>query len=306
MNSSAVATAGLTKAYPGRTAVNHLTMELPAGRVTGFVGPNGAGKTTTIRMLLGLIKPTAGQGTVLGEPLQHPERYLARVGAMIEGPAFYPTMSGRRNLQVLAKLGRIPEARVDAVLETVDLVDRQHDAFRSYSLGMKQRLGLAAGLLPDPELLILDEPTNGLDPAGIRDMRATLRSLADSGVTVLVSSHLLAEVEAMSDHLILIDGGELKYQGSVEGLTSTQQVVIHAIPEDPGQLAALLALGRAGGAPAEIVEGAVHLTAPATWAAWLNRSAFAHNITLTTLTTSQPTLEEAFLAMTATEGQEAA
>src|SRR5262245_49268361 len=168
----AIEVTGLTKRYGSRTAVDGLDLELPHGVVAGFVGPNGSGKTTTMAMLLGLVRPTAGTGTVLGEPIDRPARYLHRVGALIETPAFYPSLTGRENLRLLATVGRHDAASIDGLLDTVGLAERGDDRVRGYSLGMKQRLGIAAALLGDPELLVLDEPTNGLDPQGVREMRA--------------------------------------------------------------------------------------------------------------------------------------
>ena len=182
----AISVTDLTKVYGKRTAVSHATFEVPLGTVCGFVGPNGSGKTTTIRMLLGLIAPTGGTGTVLGEDIKHPEKYLPKVGAMIEGPAFYPALSGRENLRVLASLGGFPQSRVDELLTRVGLEDRGGSKFKTYSLGMKQRLGIAAALLPNPELLVLDEPTNGLDPSGIHEVRSLIKDLASSGTSVFV------------------------------------------------------------------------------------------------------------------------
>jgi len=167
-----VETRGLTKRYGSRTVVDALDMQIPAGVVAGFIGPNGAGKTTTLRMLLGLVRPSGGSGQVFGRPLDTPAGYLPRVGALIESPAFYRELSGERNLAVQAALGGHNMTRVPVVLERVGLADRGGDRYRTYSLGMKQRLGIAGALLGDPRLLILDEPTNGLDPAGIRDMRS--------------------------------------------------------------------------------------------------------------------------------------
>ena len=188
---NAISVSELSKQYGDRSAVNKISFDVPAGSVCGFIGPNGSGKTTTIRMLLGLISPSQGSGEVLGESILHPARYLDRVGAMIEGPAFYPSLSGIENLKVLAHLGGFSTERIPKLLEIVDLEDRGASKFKTYSLGMKQRLGIAAALLPDPSLLILDEPTNGLDPAGIQEVRQLLRNLADQGMTVFVSSHLL-------------------------------------------------------------------------------------------------------------------
>ena len=180
---------------------------MPAGTICGFVGPNGAGKTTTIRMLLGLISPTGGTGEILGQSISSPDKYLSQVGAMIEGPAFYPALSGAENLKVLATLGGFPIERVDQLLEQVGLAERGKSKYKTYSLGMKQRLGIAAALLPNPKLLILDEPTNGLDPEGIQEIRQLLRSLADNGTTVFVSSHLLSELELISEYLVMLRKG---------------------------------------------------------------------------------------------------
>ncbi len=203
----ALATNGLTKRFGDRTVVDRVDLAIPAGSVCGFVGPNGAGKTTTIRMLLGLIRPTAGGGSILGGSLAEPATYLRKVGALIEAPAFYPQLSGRDNLRALARLGRLKLSAIEPVLARVGLSDRAGDKYRSYSLGMKQRLGIAAALLPEPELLILDEPTNGLDPAGIVEMRGLIRSFADDGMTVLVSSHLIAEIEQVCDYVVMIRAG---------------------------------------------------------------------------------------------------
>jgi ABC-2 type transport system ATP-binding protein len=208
-----------------------VALAIPAGSVCGFVGPNGAGKTTTIRMLLGLVRPTAGSGTILGGSLFEPATYLHKVGALIEAPAFYPQLSGRENLKVLARLGQLPLAAVDPVLERSGLLARAGDRYRSYSLGMKQRLGIAAAMLADPELLILDEPTNGLDPAGIVEMRGLIKSFASDGITVLVSSHLISEIEQICDYVVMIRAGRLVHQGSVAELRATQQAEFLVAPE---------------------------------------------------------------------------
>src|SRR6266568_3862473 len=180
----AIATHGLSKHFGQRKAVDGLTISIPAGTIAGFVGPNGAGKTTTIRLLLGLVRPSAGSARILGHPLTDPRSYLPRVGALVEAPAFYPSLSGRTNLEVLARLGGHPRSRVSQLLELVELSDRARDRVGSYSLGMKQRLGVAMALLPDPDLLILDEPANGLDPLGIIATRDLLRRLRDQGKTI--------------------------------------------------------------------------------------------------------------------------
>src|SRR5437763_12884995 len=209
----AIETHGLSKQFGQRKAVDGLTMSIPAGTIAGFVGPNGAGKTTTIRLLLGLVRPNAGSAMILGHPLTHPERYLPRVGALIEAPAFYPSLSGRTNLEVLAHLGGHPRSRVDQVLEIVELSDRAKDPVGKYSQGMKQRLGVAMALLPDPDLLILDEPANGLDPLGIIGMRGLLRRLREQGKTIFLSSHLLGELEQVADWLVMLHQGKALYNG---------------------------------------------------------------------------------------------
>ena len=213
MGDLAVDASGLTKLFGDRTVVDNVDLAIPRRSVCGFVGPNGAGKTTTIRMLLGLIRPSAGRGTVLGGDLRNPQTYLHKVGALIESPAFYPQLSGKNNLLALARLGGIDAAVIPSVFDRVGLLQRSVDSYRSYSLGMKQRLGIAAALLPSPELLILDEPSNGLDPAGIVEMRDLIRSLADEGMTILVSSHLLSEIEHICDRLIMISDGKTVFQG---------------------------------------------------------------------------------------------
>ena len=184
---SVISTERLTRRFGDVVAVRDLDLEISGGGVVGLVGPNGSGKSTLIRLLLGLIKPTSGTATVFGAPISHPLAYAARVGALIEGPAFVPTLSARTNLRSLARLRGIANGRVEEVLETVGLLDRSKEPAKRFSLGMKQRLGIAAALLPDPELLVLDEPTNGLDPAGIVEIRTLLRRLGDEGRTVVSS-----------------------------------------------------------------------------------------------------------------------
>ena len=211
----------LTKRYGARTVVDKLDLAVEPGDVYGFLGPNGAGKTTTLRMLLGLVHPSAGDVTLFGQHLTPRHRApLARVGAIVEAPAFYLELTARKNLELLASLtGPCPPRRIDQVLDRVGLTDRQHDRVRIYSHGMKQRLAIAAALLPRPELVILDEPTNGLDPIGIRELRALIRSLAvDDGLTVVLSSHLLAEVEQVCKRAVVIARGRAVWEGEVAGL----------------------------------------------------------------------------------------
>jgi ABC-2 type transport system ATP-binding protein len=223
----------LVKRYgqSARPAVDHVDLTVRAGEIYGFLGPNGAGKTTTLRMLLGLARPTSGTATVLGEPAGSPSA-LARTGSMIEGPAFYPYLSGRDNLRVVARLAGVPADRIGPALATVDLADRASDRFSAYSLGMKQRLGVAAALLKDPELVVLDEPTNGLDPAGMRDMRALVVELGRQGRTVILSSHLMAEVQEICDRVAVIADGRVVAEATVEDLRGGTSLLVAAHPTD--------------------------------------------------------------------------
>ncbi|MFD4640068.1 ABC transporter ATP-binding protein [Lentzea sp. NPDC058436] len=224
-----VTTEKLTKRYGDRAVVDEVSLSVRRGEVYGFLGPNGAGKTTTIRMLLGLVKPTSGSAEVLGEAPGSPKALL-RVGSLIEGPGFYPYLSGRDNLRVHAHRRGVGRTQVEAALEQVDLVGAAGEKFRRYSLGMKQRLGVAAALLGRPELLILDEPTNGLDPAGMADMRDLVRALAAQGQTVLLSSHLLGEVEEICDRVGVISQGRLVAESTVEQLRGDTVLLIRADP----------------------------------------------------------------------------
>ncbi|MBL7495409.1 ABC transporter ATP-binding protein [Frankia sp. CNm7] len=309
---AAIWTRGLTKVHETRTSVDHLDLDVPLGALSGFVGPNGAGKSTTLRMLLGLVRPTEGVGYVLGEPVSHPERYLSHVGALIEGPTFHPGLSGRENLRQLAVLRGVDKRRIYEVLRLVRLTGRAGDPFATYSLGMKQRLGIAAALLPDPELLILDEPTNGLDPAGIREIRALLRELVDGGMTVFVSSHLLSEVEQICDHVVMIRGGRLLFQGRIQELLGAGDPRILLSPERGADARRLLTVLAEDGVRAEIrLDGpptvaagscdqriVVVAHAPERMAADLNRAAMRAGIVLRGLRTHRPNLEETFLRAT--------
>ena len=214
-----IAVDSLTKQYGRATAVDDVTFTAAPGRVTGFLGPNGSGKTTTIRMLLGLIAADSGYIRVFDHEVPlHLDRVIDQVGAIVEQPRFFPSFSGRKNLVLLATAIGSPRHQVDHVLEDVGLTDRAGDKFRAYSLGMKQRLAIAATLLKDPSLLIFDEPTNGLDPAGIHEIRATMRRLADRGKTVLVSSHILSEVQQVADTVSIIGRGRMLAEGRVSDI----------------------------------------------------------------------------------------
>jgi ABC-2 type transport system ATP-binding protein len=216
-----VRTVGLTKLFGSRKIIDRLNLSVYRGDIFGFLGPNGAGKTTTIRMLLGLIMPTDGHIDLFGEPLTlaH-ETSLPRVGSLIETPALYPYMTGRDNLRAVAySLGGVSEQRLDEILQTIGLAQRQRDRVRTYSLGMKQRLGVGIALLNNPELLILDEPANGLDPAGIVEIRDLLRNLAVQGKTIFISSHVLSEIQQICKRVAIINQGKLITEGTVEELT---------------------------------------------------------------------------------------
>ena len=294
----AISVSNLTKDYGGIRAVDHASFEVPVGTICGFVGPNGSGKTTTIRMLLGLIAPSDGIGAVLGESISDPQRYLRYVGAMIEGPAFYPALTGEENLMVLATLGGFPPSRIGNLLDLVGLSDRGRSKYKTYSLGMKQRLGIAAALLPEPKLLILDEPTNGLDPAGIQEVRDLLEKLAKSGVTIFVSSHLLSEIEMISEYLVMLQKGKVIFFGKTEELLHRTKPTITAIPKNADDLTQLFEIAKKAGHPARIKDGEVHIDAEEDWGSELNRLAFEHGIILKQITPARPTLEETFFAMT--------
>jgi len=298
MPNTAIDVRDLSKKYGDRMAVSHANFAVPMGSICGFVGPNGSGKTTTIRMLLGLISPTTGDGHVLGEDISEPENYLPRVGAMIEGPAFYPALSGHENLMVLARLGGFPVERVQTLLEKVGLGERGKSKYKTYSLGMKQRLGIAAALLPNPKLLMLDEPTNGLDPEGIQEVRALLRDLANDGTTVFVSSHLLSELEIISDYIVMLRKGEIVFAGPIGELMTKQQPTIIAKSLQHSDLARIVEIAEKSGHHAVIRNDSVHVLAPMDWAPILNKAAFDAGITLAQLAPQLPNLEETFFEMT--------
>lgn len=298
MSNTAISVSDLSKKYDNRLAVSHINFEVPLGTVCGFVGPNGSGKTTTMRMLLGLISPTTGRGHILGEPIEHPEKYLSRVGAMIEGPAFYPALSGHENLMVLARIGGFPTDRVQMLLEKVGLGDRGKSKYKTYSLGMKQRLGIAAALLPNPKLLMLDEPTNGLDPEGIQEIRALLRDLANDGTTVFVSSHLLSELEIISDYIVMLRKGEVVFAGPIGDLMNQQKPTIIAKSLQHDDLKRIVEIAEKSGHHAVIRNDSVHVVAPMEWAPVLNKAAFDAGITLAQLAPQLPNLEETFFEMT--------
>jgi ABC-type multidrug transport system ATPase subunit len=288
----------LTKRYGERiVAVDGLGMSVPRGQVYGFLGPNGAGKTTTLRMLLGLVRPTSGSAFVLGAAPGSPAS-LARLGALIETPAFYPFLSGRDNLRVLARYAGAAESRIDVVLDEVDLAARASDRFGTYSLGMKQRLGIAAALLKDPELLILDEPTNGMDPAGMAEMRSFIRELGRGRRTVLLSSHLMAEVEQICDRVGVISRGRLVGEGTVDELRGRESLWIRAEPLDDaervlGTIRGIEQVARS--------DGGLRIAADPAAAPEINRALVEAGIAVGELRPERASLEKVFLELTETE-----
>ncbi|MBF6270616.1 ABC transporter ATP-binding protein [Nocardia farcinica] len=296
MTNSIVVTSGLTKRYGEHTAVDDVGMRVAAGEVYGFLGPNGAGKTTTLRMLAGLIRPSAGTATVLGGVPGDPA-VLRRIGVLIEGPGFYPYLSGRENLRVLARYRGLGRAEVDEALDRVGLAARGGDRFRTYSLGMKQRLGVGAALLGRPDLLILDEPTNGLDPAGMAEMRALIAGLAGEGHTVLLSSHLLSEVQEICDRVGVIANGRLVTESTVAELRGGAALFVRAEPWET----ALSAVRGIAGTVRRAGEG-IRIDAPADAAPDVARAVVAAGADLLELRVDEKSLEEVFFEITGTEG----
>jgi ABC-type multidrug transport system ATPase subunit len=299
---NAIEIVGLTKRYRNRrghtVAVDGLDMEVPEGGVHGFLGPNGSGKTTTIRCLLGLVTPSAGTARVLGEAVPGGlARAMRRTGAIVEAPALFPTFTGRQNLRLLARIDRIGDRRVDEVLDEVGLADRADDPVRRYSLGMRQRLGLAAVLLKDPALVVLDEPVNGLDPAGIQQVRALLRRLGSEGRTVLLSSHILAEVEQTCDVVTIVHRGRCLAQGRVdEVLAAAGRPAELLVRVD--DLAAGLACLRRRGFGVERVDGHLMVDLHDDGAEQVTRALAAHDLWITEMQPVRRSLEDLFLQLT--------
>jgi ABC-2 type transport system ATP-binding protein len=286
---------GLTKVYKTVRAVDGLSFEARPGRVTGFLGPNGAGKTTTLRMLLNLVRPTAGTATIGGQRYADLSDPIRQVGAILEASGAHRGRSGRNHLRMLCDAAGLPISRADDVLALVGLTPAAGRKFKGYSLGMRQRLGIAAALLGDPEVLILDEPANGLDPEGIRWMRDLLKALADQGRTVLVSSHLLSEMEILADDVVIIAAGKLVRQGPVNEVIDSaggaQMLVRTPKPE------ALIAELGATVKVTESADGALHVVGadgPAIGAAAMRVGAEIHELTM-----ERPDLENVFLQLTA-------
>ena len=294
-NTTIVETHGLTKRYgSGVLAVNSVDMSVRRGEVYGFLGPNGAGKTTTLRMLVGLIRPTSGMATVVGHPPGDPSG-LKRLGSLIESPGFYPYLSGRENLRVVADLAGVDQKRVNEVLDVVELSSRAHRKFGTYSTGMKQRLGVAAALLKDPELLILDEPTNGLDPQGMAEMRKLIKDIGQGDRTVLLSSHLLGEVEQICDRVGVISNGKLVRQSTVQDLIGEEGVLVRAQPLEKAQ--EILAT-RFGADAISRQDGALHLKVKPEQSTDINRELVSAGIGVSELRPFERSLEEVFFQLT--------
>ena len=283
----------LTKVFGKVRAVDRLSFSVEPGSVTGFLGPNGAGKTTTLRMILGLVHPTAGNSTISGMPYHRIHNPMTVVGAALEAASFHPARTGRNHLRVLCAAARLPDRRADQVLDLVGLHDAARRKVRGYSMGMRQRLGLAATLLGDPRILLLDEPANGLDPEGIRWLRGFFRHMAGEGHTVLVSSHLLNEVQEFADRVVILNRGQLVRQGSIAELTAGADTVVVRSPNPDGLLEAL----RPGGYPVDRPD-ATTLRVRGLDIAHVGHLAFTAGVELHELSTEKFDLEQLFFSLT--------
>jgi ABC-2 type transport system ATP-binding protein len=292
---------GLVKRYGEIVAVDHVDLTVERGDVFGYLGPNGAGKTTSLRMLLGLIRPTAGGARLFGrDPIVDGARALDGVAGFVEGPRFYPYLSGRRNLRLLADLdGGAPPSRIDEVLDVVELRDRAKDRVGGYSHGMRQRLGIAGALLREPRLLLLDEPATGLDPGGLRDMRELIKRLAADGITILLSSHILAEVEELCNRVAIIRKGRIIYEGRLDDLLGSAGGGYVLRATDPERArAVLLAHGIEG---VTLLERELRFQADEATVARASIALGQAGIGISALTPRSATLEELFLGMTEEE-----
>ncbi|MDI9598587.1 MAG: ATP-binding cassette domain-containing protein [Acidobacteriota bacterium] len=297
---SVIAAEHLTKRFGKKVlAVDDASFSIESGTITGVLGPNGAGKTTTLRMILGLVRPTSGSVTILGSRYRELRAPAARVGALLDASGFHPGRSGRNALRVIATGAGIPNARVDEVLRLVELEGDARRRVGAYSTGMKQRLALAAALLGDPEVLVLDEPANGLDPEGMLWLRKFLRHLADQARTVLVSSHVLAEVEQTVDDVLIMSKGRLLAQGPISRLASSAQPVVRARSPQAEKLAAALV---SAGAAVNRLDDALAVRGPS--AAEVGELAHAQGLALHELFTETPSLEDLFLQIAGTRRQQ--
>ena len=295
---AAVEVRGLCKRYGDLVAVDRIDLTVRPGDVYGYLGPNGAGKTTSLRMLLGLIRPTAGRVLLHGlDPMDDPVAALRGVAGFVEQPTFYPYLSGRANLRLLARLdGGCDPALIESVLDQVDLADRAGDRVGGYSHGMGQRLGIAAALLRRPRLLVLDEPTTGLDPAGMRDMRELVRMLAAEGITILLSSHLLWEVEELCSRVAIVDRGRVRYEGDLPGLTSA--TTEHRLSATDPAAAAEVCRRIEGVADVSLHDGELRFRCDRAAAAALSLALAAEGIGIEALVPARATLEQLFFDLT--------
>jgi ABC-2 type transport system ATP-binding protein len=300
-----VETHGLVKRYGELVAVDHVELSVERGDVFGYLGPNGAGKTTSLRMLLGLIRPTEGTARLFGrDPLVDGAKALEGVAGFVEGPRFYPYLSGRRNLRLLADYDEpVSRSRIDEVLELVELRDRAKDKVGGYSHGMRQRLGIASALLRRPRLLLLDEPTTGLDPAGMRDMRDLVRRLAGEGITILLSSHLLYEVEELCNRVAIIRKGGIVYQGELRDLLATAASRYRLRAVEPERARAAV-LAQAGVTDVDLRDGELRFSADEEAAAALSVALGQAHIAFTALVPETASLEELFLGLTGGESSD--
>jgi ABC-2 type transport system ATP-binding protein len=297
-DASPIEARGLVKRYGDIVAVDHVDLTVERGDVFGYLGPNGAGKTTSLRMLLGLIRPTEGVARLFGrDPMTDGARALDGVAGFVEGPRFYPYLSGRRNLRLLGDLdGGVPATRIDEVLDVVELRDRARDRVGGYSHGMRQRLGIAGALLRQPKLLLLDEPATGLDPGGMRDMRELIKRLAQEGITILLSSHILAEVEELCNRVAIVRKGSIIYEGRLDELLASAGGGYALRATDPERArAVLLARGIDG---VQLVEGELRFQADAAAVEAATVALGQAGIGISALTPHTATLEELFLGMT--------
>lgn len=292
----AIRTRGLTRLFPGGQGVHPLDLEVPVGAIYGFLGPNGSGKTTTIRLLLGLLEADAGSAELFGMPLDAKRDALRQLGALVESPSLYRHLSGRDNLEVTRRLLGVPRARIDEVLERVDLADDADRRVREYSLGMRQRLAIGLALLGAPRLLVLDEPSNGLDPAGIVDLRALLKQLAHEGLTVFVSSHLLSEIELVASHVGVLQAGRLRFQGRLAELRERVRPRLRLRAEPALRAAELLM--RMGESVHLEADGALLVEPGRLEDADLNRVLVEHGIAVSALYRERPSLESMFFDLT--------
>jgi ABC-2 type transport system ATP-binding protein len=293
-------TCGLTKSFGGQTVVSQLDLVVRRGEVLGFLGPNGSGKSTTVGMVLGLVQPTAGSVQIMGRPLvEDPSLVSRHVGAMIESPAFYPFLTGRDNLRFQGKLaGGVPESRIDEVIRLVNMEGRADGRFKAFSLGMKQRIGIASTLLANPDLVILDEPTNGLDPAGQREIRSIIPRLAEQGHGVLLASHMLHEVEQLSDHVVIIRGGHKVAEGSVAELLRGEG--FHEVQLEGRDLERAATVLRAleGVESVTVTEDRLVVKAPEDLGGPINRALLEANLHASQIARKRTTLEDVFLELT--------